>query len=339
MDWNNDGNQDLLVGDGDGYVRIFLNTGTRTEPVLDGGSIVNVYGLPSGSRMVGARAAPVMEDWNGDGLQDMIVGNMDGNIIIFLNVGTVTAPAFQSTYFTDTTYLLKVGGVVFDVGSRAAPRVFDWNEDGKKDLLVGEYTGYIYLLENVGTNDSPLFDSAEKLSLIDSEVLRYPDPAGTPRSRLYAINWGWKEGGPYDLLVGGKDGRLMLFLSERVIEVSYEPQPESTAEPQTESSSDGCFIATAAYGSYMADDVKILRGFRDRYLLKSSMGRKIVSVYYEYSPPIAAYISRHAGLRTAVRTALAPVVFTVKYPQIFLLSIIGIPAIFLIRRRKKDRKV
>jgi len=70
----------------------------------------------------------------------------------------------------------------------------------------------------------------------------------------------------------------------------------------------GCFIATAAYGSPMAEDVRYLRAFRDEYLMTSFLGRKFVDMYYRISPPIADYISRHETLRAMVRWILSPLV-------------------------------
>ena len=62
-----------------------------------------------------------------------------------------------------------------------------------------------------------------------------------------------------------------------------------------------CFIATAAYGTDTAQELGILREFRDMVLLPSSLGAKFVSFYYRASPPIASFISRHEVIRTAVR--------------------------------------
>jgi len=69
-----------------------------------------------------------------------------------------------------------------------------------------------------------------------------------------------------------------------------------------------CFIATAAYGSPAAEEIEILREFRDVVLLPNRLGSKFVSFYYQTSPPIAEFISRHEALRTVVRVGLAPIV-------------------------------
>jgi uncharacterized repeat protein (TIGR01451 family) len=70
----------------------------------------------------------------------------------------------------------------------------------------------------------------------------------------------------------------------------------------------GCFIATAAYGTPMAQDVRYLRAFRDEYLQTNDAGRWFVTQYYKYSPPLADYLRQHDDLRTVVRTALSPLV-------------------------------
>jgi len=69
-----------------------------------------------------------------------------------------------------------------------------------------------------------------------------------------------------------------------------------------------CFIATAAYGTPMAEEIEILREFRDEYLLTSPVGKALVGLYYRVSPPIAEFITEHPSLKPIVRAGLLPAV-------------------------------
>ena len=69
-----------------------------------------------------------------------------------------------------------------------------------------------------------------------------------------------------------------------------------------------CFIATAAYGTPMAKEIEILRGFRDEYLLTNPVGKALVEFYYRLSPPIAEFITEHPSLKPIVRAGLVPAV-------------------------------
>jgi hypothetical protein len=88
--------------------------------------------------------------------------------------------------------------------------------------------------------------------------------------------------------------------------------PSTSSTPVSTSAGDwgsgGCFIATAAYGSYMEPHVQILRQFRDRFLLTNSAGMGFVRLYYDYSPAMANYIAKHGWLRAVVRWSLLPLV-------------------------------
>ena len=69
-----------------------------------------------------------------------------------------------------------------------------------------------------------------------------------------------------------------------------------------------CFIATAAYGSPLADEIWALRRFRDRYLMTNPAGRAFVDAYYSVGPHAAKIIAEQPWLRTTTRIILAPLV-------------------------------
>lgn len=71
----------------------------------------------------------------------------------------------------------------------------------------------------------------------------------------------------------------------------------------------GCFIATAAYGTPLASEVRVLSHFRDQYLLTNPVGQALVRFYYKHSPGAAAFISRHEPLRAITRFYLKPLVW------------------------------
>jgi len=86
------------------------------------------------------------------------------------------------------------------------------------------------------------------------------------------------------------------------------PAPSTTSTPLIDDDDGGCFIATAAYGSYLNPHVKTLRDFRDVFLASNSLGRKCVHLYYQYAPPIASRIEKHGCLKFIIRQGLVPLI-------------------------------
>lgn len=74
----------------------------------------------------------------------------------------------------------------------------------------------------------------------------------------------------------------------------------------------GCFIATAAFGSPLAEEVVVLRAFRDDVLAKHELGQKFIGTYYAYSPAIADRIEDSPILKSMARGVLYPIVAAVK---------------------------
>jgi hypothetical protein len=93
----------------------------------------------------------------------------------------------------------------------------------------------------------------------------------------------------------------------------------------------------------MEPNVKVLRKFRDLFLLTNTVGRAFVDFYYTYSPPVANFIAKHDTLRALVRWSLLPVVgmtwISINFGSIsslvfiiLLLSLISVTTVVLFKR-------
>lgn len=75
---------------------------------------------------------------------------------------------------------------------------------------------------------------------------------------------------------------------------------------------DACFIATAAYGSLMANDVELLRHVRDATLRQTIFGELLIETYYTFGPAVAGVVGESDVLRASARAVLAPIIRTVQ---------------------------
>lgn len=120
--------------------------------------------------------------------------------------------------------------------------------------------------------------------------------------------------------------KSMLFWKKHALQVAPEEAARIEAEHYTDpfekietmrksqNSNSGCFIATAVYGDYDAQEVKTLRYFRDEFLLKSKVGSKFVEFYYKKSPALALYVERKHFLQQLIRIlALEPLVRIIEF--------------------------
>ena len=108
-----------------------------------------------------------------------------------------------------------------------------------------------------------------------------------------------------------------------------------------------CFIATVAYGSPMHPFVEILRDFRDKYLMPSKLGSKLVKLYYKYSPFVADLISKHKALKVVVKISLLPIIafsysmlhFGVIISVVMLVFIFVFPILLILFFRNKKKRL
>ncbi|MEW6607256.1 MAG: PQQ-binding-like beta-propeller repeat protein [bacterium] len=203
IDFNNDHRKDLLVGDENGFVTLFLNSGTDKEPIFTGGFELKVYGTSAEKGTLtenmdaGGFARPFPIDWNNDGKKDLIVGNNLGQVIYFRNIQSDNAPLFA------TGIIIQAGSPTtnLDVGDNATPVVVDWNNDDKKDLVVGNKSGNVLLYLNTGTDVNPSFGSPTSPGEIDVGYNAIP----------FVVDYNGDH--KKDLVIGDFDGFITLFLN------------------------------------------------------------------------------------------------------------------------------
>ncbi len=151
FDWNEDGKKDIITGSKSGQVYVYLNKGTNQEPVFDNAlEIPNVKVEPN-ARAEDVESTPYVVDWNEDGKKDVIVGQSSGEVSVFVNMGTNQQPIFEKEK--------KLNDGDLDVGFSSSPAVVDWNGDGKKDLVVGNKNGKVFVFINIGEDNVPVFYS------------------------------------------------------------------------------------------------------------------------------------------------------------------------------------
>lgn len=158
FDYNGDGLNDLVIGTRGRYLgdavfkpslALFLNTGTATDPEF---TLADPDWLNVSQVGLGQYVYPTFGDFDGDGDFDLLLGDASGKVFLFKNTaGVGNIPSYAPPV------ALMADGETIDVGQTSTPQLFDLNQDGLPDLIVGERNGNLNYFENSGTSQSPQF--------------------------------------------------------------------------------------------------------------------------------------------------------------------------------------
>lgn len=222
IDWDGDGDPDLIVGDEDGRVAFVENLGdwNFAQP--------RYFQQEAEYVKFGALVTPVSFDWDGDGDEDLLAGNTAGYIGFIENLDGGDPPQWAAPR------LLAVDGETIRIqagenGSIQGPAeakwgyttlsVADWDGDELADLVVNSIWGKVVWYRNIGSSTEP--ELAAGQPVITDLPSKPPWTWWSPGPREFVTHWrttplavDWNEDGRMDLITLDESGYLALF--ERV---------------------------------------------------------------------------------------------------------------------------
>ncbi len=232
IDWDSDGDMDLIVGDEDGRVALVEHTGK-----VEGGLPrfhSPVYFKQRGTDLkFGALVTPTAADWDGDGDTDLVCGCSSGELGWFENLGGEEPPRWAPPQRLDAggkPVRIMAGpngsiqGPCEAKWGYTQPCAADWDGDGDLDVLVNSIWGKVVWFRNVGTRTRPKLEEARPVAVSWPSGSTPPKPAWTwwepapaelaTEWRTTPAVWDWTGDGRADLVMLDHEGYLALFEQE-----------------------------------------------------------------------------------------------------------------------------
>ncbi|NQT01919.1 MAG: VCBS repeat-containing protein [Planctomycetes bacterium] len=231
LDWDRDGDVDLIVGQEDGRVAFVENTGKVTDRSPE---FLPPYFFQQQANYVkfGVLVTPYSFDWDNDGDEDLICGNSAGYVGFIENLDGANPPKWAApVYFKADGKIIRI--MAGPNGSIQGPceakwgyttlNVADWNHDGLPDIIINSIWGKVLWYRNIGTRQRPKLTAAQPIKV--EWPGKPPKPAWNwwqPKSKNLAAQWrttpvviDYDKDGLNDLIMLDHEGYLALFQRAR----------------------------------------------------------------------------------------------------------------------------
>ncbi len=220
VDIDGDHDLDLFFGNNDGYIGFYRNDGDINNPqfvkVKEGSDLNESYFNIN----VGLSAAPYFIDIDNDYDYDLFIGNANGFLAFYRNEGSVSSPLFVRIQggFTQEDSFQQI-----DVGEYAIPFFVDIEQDERYDLFIGNFNGSVFYYQNVGTPAVPEFKLiAQKFAHIEF--------TGDASVSFFDINNDAMD----EFVIGNNEGKILFYQSSRARRI--ETVGETTTSMMTDPS-------------------------------------------------------------------------------------------------------
>ena len=189
-DIDNDGDYDLFVGNFSGRLLFYQNIGTSTAS-----SFISSPFPATDSIHIAQSLAPEFVDIDADGDLDLFIGKPNGTIAFYKNIGNATS--FQPVLENPTYQNI-------DVGENAKLQFLDFDNDGDKDLFIGNALGFLFYFENIGTVTNPQF-------ILSDTHFAHTDKASEFDPALIDID----NDNDYDIFLGNAHGGIQYYENKK----------------------------------------------------------------------------------------------------------------------------
>lgn len=234
FDWDGDGAMDIISGNSAGYLLFYKNlSGPGVErpkwaapQYLEAdGKVIRFMAGPNGSIQGPAEAkwgytTLSVADWDGDGLPDLIVNSIWGQVVWFKNIGTRTAPKLAAAQPIEVEWggpqpalaygWLRPHGKELLTQWRTTPCAVDWNHDGLMDLVMLDQEGYLAFFERA-CRDGKLVLLPPKRVFCDEKGAPLRLNAGkagkSGRRKICIVDWDGD--GKLDILLNAANARFL----------------------------------------------------------------------------------------------------------------------------------
>lgn len=231
VDWDRDGDVDLVVGQEDGRVALIEHTGK----VKNGMPVFlppRFFRQQADRVKVGALATPFAVDWDGDGDQDLIVGDTAGYLSFVENLGGEPITWAEPVRIEAGGKIIRIqagsnGSIQGPAEAKwgyTVPNVADWDHDGRLDVVINSIWGEVLWYRNTGTRTHPVLDKARPITVRwEGPPLKPAWVWWTPKKDQLVTQWrtmpfviDLNKDGLNDLVMLDHEGYLAFFERQRI---------------------------------------------------------------------------------------------------------------------------